>query len=418
MRPATFHRCALGAGLTALLAGCGATPPAAPLNHAAVVPTTRTASSGAYTLLHAFAGGRDGSLPVAPLVALNGTLYGTTEYGGTGTCNLRAGARTSECGTVFAITPSGKETVIYRFTGRPSGGQAPVAGLTVVNGKLYGVTMYGGIFRDGMAFATTTAGVETTIDSFDLDNTSDAEGLPESALLKDKRLLYGTTAYGGGRGCRQHKGCGTVFSMTTSGDETVIYKFAGSPKDGEYPSNELLDVGGTLYGTTAYGGANGSGTVFAIAQSGVETVLHSFGSSGDGKYPRAGLIDVNGMLYGTTANGGAGTQWGTVFAISTAGQESVIHSFDNQDGASPYASLVDVGDTLYGTTRWGGANGDGTVFSMTPSGTETVLHSFAGHADGSGPLAALISVNGALYGTTSYGGNRRRGAGTVFSLKP
>ncbi len=77
---------------------------------------------------------------------------------------------------------------------------------------------------------------------------------------------------------------------------------------------------GTLYGTTSWGRAYGSGTssggtVFSITTSGKEKVLHSFGKGSDGADPRAGLIHVNGTLYGTTAEGGAHGD-GTVFALT------------------------------------------------------------------------------------------------------
>ena len=47
-----------------------------------------------------FAGHGDGSWPRAGLVALNGTLYGTTEFGG----GYSNGNCLSDCGTVFQIT--------------------------------------------------------------------------------------------------------------------------------------------------------------------------------------------------------------------------------------------------------------------------------------------------------------------------
>jgi uncharacterized repeat protein (TIGR03803 family) len=84
---------------------------------------------------------------------------------------------------------------------------------------------------------------------------------------------------------------------------------------------DLINVEGTLYGTTVIGGAScgsyhitGCGVVFSITPSGNETVLHNFGSKGDGAYPGAALLDVNGTLYGTTVNGGANGD-GTVFSI-------------------------------------------------------------------------------------------------------
>jgi uncharacterized repeat protein (TIGR03803 family) len=81
--------------------------------------------------------------------------------------------------------------------------------------------------------------------------------------------------------------------------------------------NSIIAQGnGTLYGTTAAGGASGGGTVFTVSTSGAESVLHSFGSATDGSYPEAGLIYVNGALYGTTYYGGA-SGGGTVFAERT-----------------------------------------------------------------------------------------------------
>jgi uncharacterized repeat protein (TIGR03803 family) len=231
--------------------------------------------------------------------------------------------------------------------------------------------------------------------------------------------LYGTTADGGANGV------GTVFALTKTGTETVVHSFDSS--DGAIPYSGLLNVKGTLYGTTQYGGTYNAGTVFAISKTGVESVLHSFGGPGDGGYPYAGLIDVKGTLYGTTVIGGAScgsyhiTGCGIVFSITQSGTEKVLHSFGSSgDGVYPYAGLVNVNNTLYGTTAAGGANcspfGCGVVFSITRSGKETVLHSFGGTGDGAYSSASLLNVQGTLYGTTVNGGTN--GDGTVFSLKP
>jgi uncharacterized repeat protein (TIGR03803 family) len=59
-------------------------------------------------------------------------------------------------------------------------------------------------------------------------------------------------------------GCGTVFSVTTGGKEQLLHTFGGSSSDGYYPSSNLINVNGTLYGTTANGGTHGAGTVYAI----------------------------------------------------------------------------------------------------------------------------------------------------------
>jgi uncharacterized repeat protein (TIGR03803 family) len=239
--------------------------------------------------------------------------------------------------------------------------------------------------------------------------------------------FYGTTEVGGLYG----RSGGTVFAVTTGGKERVLHSF-GSGTDGQWPEAGLIDVGGTLYGTTIYGGAHGLGTVFSITTTGgTEKVLHSFGSDADGAYPFfAELVNVRGTLYGTTSTGGAHGH-GTVFSITTGGIEHVVYSFVGgpRDGATPFSGLVNVGGKLYGTTYSGGTTyscggtnvyyGCGTVFSITSGGKEKVLHSFGGGGDGVVPYAGLVNVRGVLYGTTTGGGSGCGGfgCGTVYAFQ-
>jgi uncharacterized repeat protein (TIGR03803 family) len=161
---------------------------------------------------------------------------------------------------------------------------------------------------------------------------------------------------------------GTVFTSTPSGTESVLYDFKLS-HDGAHSTAPLINVKGTLYGDTFYGGRDTKGTIFSVTTGGTETVLHYFSEveHHDGWHPVGNLLDVNGTLYGTTEYGGT-IGYGTIFSITTSGKETVLHSFTGKpgDGANPQAGLVDVNGTLYGTTSSGGANGYGTVFSITP----------------------------------------------------
>jgi uncharacterized repeat protein (TIGR03803 family) len=238
---------------------------------------------------------------------------------------------------------------------------------------------------------------------------------PDAGLLDVGGTLYGTTSRGG----LSQKG--TIYGISTGGVDKVLHRFRGG-SDGSDPQSGLIDVNGTLYGTTEWGGSHGNGTVYSVSTSGSESVLYAFKGGSDGTNPEAGLIDVNGTLYGTTRAGGAYND-GTVFSVTTSGQETVLHSFAyGSDGAAPLAELIDVHGTLYGTTGSGGSRGCGTVYSITPKGVEKVLYAFQCGSDGWEPLSGLIDVNGTLYGTTSLGGIRYSpcgdgdGCGMVYSM--
>ncbi|MGC1381394.1 MAG: choice-of-anchor tandem repeat GloVer-containing protein, partial [Candidatus Baltobacteraceae bacterium] len=428
-----YGRSALGICATvAVLSGCGGLQPPVGAPSATQQIAHRADTRGnplSYAKLYNFGRLPDGHHPGAGLVDVNGTLYGTTVNGGAYACGSGP-----SCGTVFSITTGGKEKVLHSF-GYGADGFDPGAELIAVKGTLYGTTTEGGAYGQGTVFSITTHGTEKVLYSFG-GGTDGA--YPDAALVDVNGTLYGTTTEGGTYACGGYD-CGTVFSVTTSGKEKVLYSFGGGT-DGAYPYAELVEVNGTLYGTTIGGGGygclgGGCGTIFSITTGGSEKVLYSFkGGSGDGEYPKAGLINVKGTLYGTTANGGGSgscyRECGTAFSITRSGKEKVLHSFDGgTDGAYPGA-LVDVNGTLYGTTTSGGGLGScgsgggcGTVFSITTSGKEKVLHSFGYRTDGYYP-STLVDVNRTLYGTTFYGGTfhgtHRRPAtyGTVFALTP
>ena len=318
-------------------------------------------------------------------------------------------------GRVLApVKPTLSYQTLYSFGGRASfsDGVDPYSSLLPLNGPLYGTTDRGGANDRGTVYSIKRFGIETVVHSFG----SGSDGAnPLGDLLNVDGTLYGTTSGGG-----YLFNCGTVYSFSTTGAETVLHSF-GSGSDGLYPYAGLLNVKRTLYGTTEQGGAHGCGTVYSVSTTGAERVLHSFGCAGsgsDGTFPYANLLNVNGRLYGTTAYGGAYNN-GTVFSISTSGTQTytVLHSFaSGSDGSEPFTGLVNVQGTLYGTTLRGGVHGGGTVYSISTTGTETVLHNFGAGADGSNPHADLLKGKDRFFGTTSRGGTY--GRGTVFTLSP
>jgi uncharacterized repeat protein (TIGR03803 family) len=389
--------------LAALLASCsrggGSFPLPATASNDAAAQRYATMAAGGYELLYSFKDGTDGGYPYAGLTSFDGELYGTTYGGGGG----------DDWGTVFKISTSGQEHVLYRFQAGNDGAH-PYDGLLPLDGELYGTTEQGGTSGAGTVFKVSASGAERVIYSFKAG--SDGQ-YPYGRLIALDGELYGTT-YGGGGGY----GWGVVFKVSTSGEEHVLYRFKAN-NDGAHPYAGLIVVNGELYGTTEQGGTSGSGTVFKIDTAGQEHVVYSFKGGSDGQYPYARLTLLSGNLYGTTYQGGVSSGWGTVFRVSLAGEEHVLYRFKaNDDGAHPqFGSLIAIGSTLYGTTYQGGSSGSGTVFSVgTAAGVERVIYSFKGGTDGQYPYDGLLNVNGTLFGTTYQGG--AGGFGTVFKLLP
>ncbi len=392
-----------------------------------IAPAQVHGASG-YRVLHSFGGGADGSFPQGSLIYANGLLYGVTGRGG----GVYCGRASNWCGTVFTLTTNGRERVLHRF-GQGSDGWNPQGALIRVNGKFYGTTAssnaYCGTTQNGYypaycigtLFSITEGGVEKVLHNF--GRRPGYAASPSGPLIYVAGLLYGTTLTGGAAG----RGNGTVFSGTTSGKVKVLHVFCTPSTDGCGPAGGLLDVGGMLYGTTYGGGAyRDHGTLYRMTITDRVKTLHSFGKGYDGFSPNGSLINVNGTLYGTTTYGGV-NGYGTVFSMTTGGKYRVLYSFGKSgsqccDGQNPSGGLINVEGTLYGTTFAGGALRVGTVFSLTTSGEETVLHSFGYTGDGFGPINELIDLNGTLYGTTQCGGTYGSYncviGGTAFALRP
>ena len=180
-------------------------------------------------------------------------------------------------------------------------GARPESPLTSFGGVLYGTTPAGSKYDHGTLFNITTSGRERVLYSFNDDGRS-----PNGPLVVLDSALYGETAFGGRRKIATlSDGCGTVFTSDQSGNVTLLYEFQGNFSDGQYPNGGLTWWNGALYGTTVEGGAYNSGTAFSLTSSSTETVLHAFGKSPDGGYPYAALTPLGNAFYGTTRSGGA-----------------------------------------------------------------------------------------------------------------
>jgi len=263
-----------------------------------------------------------------------------------------------------------------------------------------------------------------------ISSTNNDGAYPQTGLILSDNALFGTARSGG------NSGYGTVFKVNPSGTGfTNLHSFAGSPNDGANPYAGLILSSNTLFGTTAFGGSSGYGTVFAVNTNGTGfTNLYSFTAlnqnyftNSDGAYPLGGLILSGNTLYGTAVQGGSSGN-GTVFAVNADGTGFTnLHSFTtettnssgiytNTDGVYPEAGLVLSSNALYGTAYYGGSSDMGTVFTINTDGTGfTNLHSFAGYPnDGANPQAGLILSGNTLYGTATQEGLAH--FGTVFAI--
>jgi uncharacterized repeat protein (TIGR03803 family) len=360
------------------------------------------------TVIHSFgiqAG--DGVAPEGNLIADGkGNFYGTTEYGGT------------VDGTVFKLSPNGQggwnETVIHRFSGADGSNPSVTSLLVDGAGNFYGSTFFGGANGVGVAFELRLVGErweESVLYSF--GNYASDGAKPINGLITDSQgNLFGVTAFGGS------EGTGSVFELSPSGGdwtEQVIYNYAASA------AGLTMDKAGNIFGTSAT-------TVFKLSRNGsgwTPMMIHSFGT--ESVYPQGTLaFDKAGNLYGTTFNGGL-TNNGTVYRLSPTANGKwtyrILHSFSGSpiDGANPYAGIVfDAAGNIYGTTSIGGTYGGGTVFELAPEGkgvyTEKTVWNFNG-SDGDELLGGVtLDSVGNLYGTSVYGGSVD--AGAVYEVTP
>jgi uncharacterized repeat protein (TIGR03803 family) len=265
------------------------------------------------TVLYRFTGGTDGGQPLGDLVLDQaGNIYGTTQQGG-----LPRSCGNLGCGVVYKLTRSGEawtESLLYEFSGG-SDGDIPNGGVVFDrSGNLFGTTLIGGANNYGTIFQLTPSGSGWTHNVlYSFQNLNDGSE-PDSGLMFDPRgNLCGTTIFGGAGGG------GTVFKLKRSGGNwilKVVYSLTGNA--GPFASL-TVDAAGNLYGTTGQDGAYRVGSGFKLTHSQgswTYTSFHDFTGGSDGELPLSNLVfDSSGKMYGTAAYGGA-NGYGVVVEIT------------------------------------------------------------------------------------------------------
>jgi uncharacterized repeat protein (TIGR03803 family) len=407
----------------------------------AIISLAPSAQAQTFTVLHNFTGEADGASPYGSLaIDRNGNLYGAATFGGNAVCQGTAGVGCGVIFKVTHRGAGWVFASLYKFGTINQDGANPVATPTIAaDGTIYGTTDSGGtggcydisggcgtVYRlrplPSVCAAVSCPWRETVLYRF-TGNTDGANPTGEM-VLDAAGNLYGTAQFG-------VENNGVVFQVSPVGNswaEVVLHTF-GFGNDGELPYAGLtLDTSGNLYGTTVFGGSRGAGTVFQLTPSGsgwTENLLYSFQGGEDGANPATGLIlDPAGNLNGVNQ----GNPLNVVFRLSPFNggwNFSNLYSFQGNGVLVLHSNTLarDAFGDLFGTEFAGGINcshGCGSVFELTPteSGYSYVqLYQFTGGSDGGNPAGGVVlDTAGNIYGTTITGG--AQGGGTVWEITP
>ena len=228
-----------------------------------------------------------------------------------------------------------QEKVLHNFSRHETDGFQPRAGLAVDrDGTLYGTTFYGGLNGGGTVFQMKRVlgeWQETILYNFD----PSGGAFPQAPLKLDNAgRLFGTATDASLNGC-VGSACGAVFELSPPQTEggawsiAFLYTFSGARDGGNPIRGRLLqDQAGNIYGTTELGGlknnfTRNNGTIFKLSppivagDPWIESTLHEFSGShyNDGGQPLASLVFVKGKFYGTTSSGGT-RNLGTIFSLT------------------------------------------------------------------------------------------------------
>ena len=360
-----------------------------------------------YTVLHTFSAldangnNEDGATPgVALTRGPHDVFYGMASFGGQ-----------NGNGTIFKITISGEFTVLHTFSALDANahnedGANPLRTMVIGDdGNLYGTIRLGGQNTCGVKPRLNSCGVAWVMDRWGnnfsvLHQFTSTEGHAASLLQARDGFFYGCAVWP----ATSLPGTpptplpsGILYRMAPSGhDFEVLYTFSqtnanGDNTDGAECYEPLLETKpGVFYGTTTYGGTNGTGAVFrySLSKPSVVEIVHDFS--------------------GYNAVG------------------------DNSDGANPLARLTLGHDgAMYSTASYGGVNGNGVVYRIRPDGDFKVLHAFSAtdpitgaNTDGATPDYGVVldEDNNSLIGIADYGGNGSsaglfNSGGTLYRLK-
>lgn len=309
-------------------------------------------STGVQTPLHAMAQS-EGTNCNGLTLGTDGNFYGTCFSGGT-----------FGFGTLFKVTPAGAVTVEHSWNCTTDGAFPLAPPIQGNDGNYYGTTYFCGGNEVGRVYKLTPAGVYSSLYSF-IGGPTDVQN-PHGLIQGSDGNLWGMGDQGGAVA-----GSGGVFKITPAGKETLVYSFQGGT-DGQNPYTSLIQGSdGNYYGTTEGNGGSNFGTVFKLTPTGVETVLFNFPNQTLGAFPRLPLTQgPDGLLYGIATDcAGGGCGQAGLFDITTRGVYTNLYLYPiigGNNNSLPYSPLLlSTNGTLYSVTEGGGSSQVGTFYSLS-----------------------------------------------------
>jgi uncharacterized repeat protein (TIGR03803 family) len=361
------------------------------------------ATLNTYTKKIDFTAASIGGNPLAGLVEAGGLLYGTVPFGGP-----------ANNGTLFQYNPTSAVLIKKIDFSNSTFGSNPQSGMVLApNGYLYGMTYGGGAFSQGVLFEFDPAGL-SYIKRVDFSAPINGSYPNGTLTVAADGKLYGMTTYGG------QNGSGVLYEYDPGASFVTVKHNFSSATSGANPLGSLcLASNAKLYGMTSQGGAGGGEGVLFEYDPSTGSLVNKFvfaAAGANGVNPAGSLIQAaNGKLYGMTNQGGT-VGAGVFFEYNIVnGTFTKKLDFNNTNGSFPTNDLVQATNgRLYGMTYGGGANSEGVIFEYDPLLDQTTVKtSFEASTTGSYPKGNLMEVApGKFYGMTSAGGTQD--AGVLF----
>lgn len=280
----------------------------------------------------------NGDGPTGGPTLLNNVLYGMTFGGGTvGNGNVfSVGTNGTNFAQLYSFPTATWDS--GNFVSTNFSGYNPVGQMKASGGKLFGMTEYGGLFGNGTIFSINPDGSALTVlhhftalgsGSTNLDGAN-----PLTDLIAAGNTIYGSTVAGG------TFGNGVIFSMNRDGSSFTVLHNLSSPSDG-YSPNKLLLSGNILYGTTRGGGMYGFGAIFSLRITPPAVVISGSAGSNGLSMNFSGAPNSVTLIQMTT-NLASAAAWQTV-ATNTAdatGQAQFTNSILRQSPGHYYRAVT------------------------------------------------------------------------------